>query len=49
MILFKLPPDHVLEGQFIAPLFGLEVFVELFHWALVMQDSMQLLHRMAIM
>jgi hypothetical protein len=30
MLIFPLPPDHGLEGQLIAPLFGLEVFVELF-------------------
>jgi hypothetical protein len=30
MLIFPLPPDHGLEGQFIAPLFGLEVFVEPF-------------------
>jgi hypothetical protein len=30
MLLFPLPPDHGLEGQLIAHLFGLEVFVELF-------------------
>jgi hypothetical protein len=30
MLIFPLPPDHGLEGQFIAPLFGLEVFMELF-------------------
>jgi hypothetical protein len=30
MLIFPLPPDHGLEGQFIAPLFGLEVFVGLF-------------------
>jgi hypothetical protein len=30
MLIFPLPPDHGLEGQFIAPLFGLEVFVEIF-------------------
>jgi hypothetical protein len=31
MLIFPLPPDHGLEGQFIAHLFGLEeVFVELF-------------------
>jgi hypothetical protein len=30
MLIFPLSPDHGLEGQCIAPLFGLEVFVELF-------------------
>jgi hypothetical protein len=30
MLMFLLPPDRGLEGQFIAPLFGLAVFVELF-------------------
>jgi hypothetical protein len=30
MLIFPLPPDHGLEGKFIAPLFGLEEFVELF-------------------
>jgi hypothetical protein len=30
MLIFPLPPDHGLQRQLIAPLFGLEVFVELF-------------------